>query len=107
MKYVLWTIAIFGIIVIVGGLIGYVQAHSLISLLSGLFFGIALLGSAYAISKGYNRAHYIAVLLALLLTAFFHYRYVKTGVFFPSAFMAILSALVTVWLLISRPRRRQ
>lgn len=106
MQKAMWVIAIFGAVVILGGVIGYLQAQSLISLFAGTFFGIALLSSALAIMKGVNVAHYIALLIAVLLTAFFHWRYLRTGAFLPGGLMAIVSCLVSVWLLILRPKKQ-
>lgn len=103
MKWTKWIVAVFGALLIIGGCIGYVQKQSLISLLSGALFGTVLLVTAFAIHKGTHKAHYVALLLAMAFTLFFHLRYIWTAVFFPSGAMALLSCLVTVALLILRP----
>lgn len=105
MRTAMWIIAIFGAIVMLGGAIGYFQAQSLISLVVGSFFGIALLMSAFALMNGINTAHYVALLLAVLLTLFFHYRFLQTGAFMPAGMLAMLSCIVSVCLLVLRPRR--
>ena len=105
MRIAIWIIAVFGAIVLLGGIIGYVQAKSLASLFSGTILGVALLSSAIALLKNVNTAHYVAMLIAALLTIFFHYRYLETGAVVP-ALMAVTSCLVTVALLILRPKRR-
>lgn len=104
-----WTtgiVAAFGALLILGGSIGYVQKQSLISLLSGILAGTVLLVTAYAIHKGTHRAHYLALLLAMLFTLFFHLRYVWTAALFPNGAMALISCMVTVALLILRPSYR-
>lgn len=104
-----WTTGIvtaFGVLLILGGSIGYVQKQSLISLLSGALSGTVLLVTAYAIHRGTHRAHYLALLLAMLFTLFFHLRYVWTAALFPNGVMALISCLVTVALLILRPSYR-
>lgn len=102
----MWLIAAFGVVIMAGGIVGYLQSQSLISLITGSLFGLALLASAFAITRGVRVAHYVALLLAATLTAFFHWRFVKTEVFLPSGLLAIISCFVSVALLVFRPRKK-
>lgn len=106
MRVAIWIVIAFGLIIFGGGVIGYVTKHSLASLIAGSLFGIALLSSAYALSQGIYKGHYIALILAILLTVFFHVRFVQCQQFMPSGLLSILGCLVSVSLLILRPNNR-
>lgn len=106
MSWTTWIVAAFGAFMILGGSIGYIQKQSLISLFSGALFGTVLLATAYAIYRGAYKAHYLALLLAMGFTLFFHLRYIWTSAFFPNGIMALISCLVTVALLILRPTNK-
>lgn len=107
MSWTTWIVAAFGAFMILGGSIGYIQKQSLISLFSGALFGTILLAMAYAIYRGAYKAHYLALLLAMALTLFFHLRYVWSAAFFPNGIMALISCLVSVALLILRPAHQE
>lgn len=95
---------IYGVLVAVGGVIGYLKAKSLPSLIMGLLFGIGLLGASYALQKNYNAAFCAILGLSGFLTLFFGYRYWLTKGFMPGGLMAILS--LVVFLLISLMRTK-
>lgn len=87
---------IYGIIILVGGLMGY-SAGSKASLIAGGLFGVLLIGCAF-IMKRYIYAEYFAVLLAFILTLFFGYRFSQT-ISFQGGALTLLSAFVTTVLL--------
>ena len=97
---------IYGTIVLIGGVAGYLQAQSLISLFSGLFFGLGLIGAALTVMRGYTSAHFTAIGLTILLTLFFHYRFAMTQVFMPAGMMAIVSVLALIGMFVYRPAKR-
>ncbi len=97
---------IYGVLVLVGGVIGYQKVQSLPSLISGLVFGIALLTAAFGTWRGFISAHYTAIALTIVLTLFFHYRFVVTQTFMPAGMMAIVSILALIGMFIWRPVSR-
>lgn len=87
---VLW---IYALLLLIGGLIGYLKAGSLISLGMSSFFGIFITISAFFVwSKNSQRAFYIAASLLICLLAFFAYRFIVTHQIMPAGFMALLTA---------------
>jgi len=94
MKREALIVLIYGVIVALGGVMGFVKAGSQISLIMGLSFGLLLIGSSVTIFKKKFIGAYIACAVSLILGAMFLFRYCNSHNFFPSAFMAIVSALV-------------
>ena len=85
----------YGIFVILGGVVGYVQAGSQISLYAGTAAGgIALLSSRLCKKGYYNMGLKILTAVSLGLSILFIKRYQATGVILPTGFMAINSAFV-------------
>ena len=96
MKVTATIVFVYGLLIFIGGLIGYIKGSSHASLISGSVFGAALLLSAYLISKGKLMAQYFALGLTFLLDALFTYRYAKTLNFFPAGFLSLLSLAVLI-----------
>ncbi len=80
------------------GYIGYREANSTASLVSGLVFGSLLVLSAIGMFAGQKVGGYTALGLTVLLTAVFAYRYAETGKGLP-AILAVLSAGMLLFLL--------
>lgn len=76
------------LILILGGLVGYLKAGSLLSIISSLVFGSLLLIGLYNKST----ATLLLTLTALLL--FFAYRWFQTGNFLPAGVLLVLTGLV-------------
>ena len=100
MKVSALTALIYGLLVAGGGLMGYRQAQSLASLVSGLIFGVAILASGWWIAKGAMTALCVALALAAFLALFFGYRFVSAGKFMPAGMMTIASLLALFFLLL-------
>lgn len=96
MKAAAWIILIYGIVVLVGGVIGHLQAGSAASLITGASFGILLLLSSIGMFRDHLFPTYAALILTLLLDAFFTYRWVLTMKFFPAGIMSLLSLIVLI-----------
>ena len=107
MKVTATIVFIFGLLIALGGLIGFVKGNSQASLVSGSVFGSALVISAYFISKGKIAAQYCALAVTFLLDGIFTYRFAKTLHFFPAGFLSLasLAVLIVVALKIRRTRR--
>jgi uncharacterized membrane protein (UPF0136 family) len=89
---------IYALIVFVGGLMGYIKAQSLISLIMGTGFAIALFICGGALWKNLSWGYYGSLVLSLILLVFFGYRYSLTMAIFPAAVMTVLSAIVLILL---------
>ncbi|MBG1267401.1 TMEM14 family protein [Nostoc sp. WHI] len=83
----------YGILSIVGGIIGYIQATSMVSLLSGSISGLLLITAAYFQLQGQTWGAILAVLVTAVLVVFFAFRLAKTRKFMPAGLMTILGML--------------
>ncbi|MGV0108118.1 Small integral membrane protein [Nostoc sp. DSM 114160] len=83
----------YGILAIVGGVIGYIQATSKVSLLSGSISGLLLILAAYFQLQGQTWGAILAVLFTAVLVVFFALRVVKTRKCMPAGLMTILGML--------------
>jgi uncharacterized membrane protein (UPF0136 family) len=90
---------IYGALVLVGGVMGWVKARSKPSLISGIVFGVALILFGYGISQGHAADVWVAIGLAGLLAIIMGIRFAKTKKFMPAGLLAILSAVVVAMLL--------
>lgn len=97
----LWSglIVVYGLLVAIGGIIGYRKAQSKISLLSGLGSGVALEIAAYITWQNREIGLSLATIIAVFLTIVFGIRWLKTGALMPAGMMAILSALIAIVLI--------
>lgn len=86
----------YGLIVLIGGLIGHAKAGSTASLVSGLVFGTLLIFSAIGIYMRKPFSQYAALVLAFILDGFFTYRFSHSLKFFPAGFMSLLSLMVII-----------
>jgi uncharacterized membrane protein (UPF0136 family) len=85
---------IYGILLIIGGAMGYVKAKSVPSLVAGLVCGFIalLLGYRYA----WHFAPYAAFILALVLIFMMGSRYLKTRKPMPALLIVVLSVVVAI-----------
>lgn len=89
----------YAILLIVGGVMGYVKARSRASLVSGLLSGVgALLAATLSMSK-VRWGVPLGALLAVSLFVVFGYRYaIRSNRFMPSGMIAVLSLVVLLLL---------
>lgn len=85
-KIVLWT---YVALLVAGGLIGYLKAGSVVSIITSVAFAIPIALCALGILPSW-----VADALVGVLIAFFVYRLVKTQKFMPAGMMAALSVVV-------------
>ncbi|WP_373529526.1 TMEM14 family protein [Nostoc sp.] len=83
----------YGILAVIGGIIGYIQAKSKVSLLSGSISGLLLIIAAYFQLQGQTWGSILALLVTAVLVIFFVFRLVKTRKFMPAGLMTILGIL--------------
>lgn len=94
----------YALLVLCGGITGYVMANSLASLIMSSVFTVLLLVSAYLTWKNSSFGYLSASALVLLLTLFFGFRFFLTFKFAPAGIMMVLSAILLLWLYRKRPR---
>ncbi len=89
------TLGIYGVLLAVGGLIGYFKAGSRPSLIAGLLSAVAAF-TALGLSVGRSQlGPPLGLVLSIALFVLFGYRYaVKTGKFMPSGLLAVVSLVV-------------
>ncbi len=82
---------VFGLLVVAGGVIGYVKADSLRSLVAGLFFGNLLMVSIWL-----KWGNYLADIVSISLLIFFIMRLINTGKFMPAVLIIVLASMCIV-----------
>ena len=87
---------IFGLLTIVGGVIGYVKAGSTASIIAGGISGIALIVAAWLLPGNVALGLIIAGVVSIALAAKFIPDFMKTGKVMPAGLMAILSVIGVV-----------
>lgn len=91
-----WSILIYGVVVLLGGVMGYIKAKSQVSLLSGVGSGIALVIAWFICTQNSMAGLALAALLGLILSIVFIMRFIRTRSFMPSGLMMLLSMAATV-----------
>jgi uncharacterized membrane protein (UPF0136 family) len=88
--------AVYGVLMIVGGVIGHNQTGSKASLIAGVISGI-LIGGAVVVSLQKPVVGYGAVVgVAVILCAAFAKRFLKTQAFMPSGMLLVMSLVVVL-----------
>ena len=84
---------VFGILTIAGGVVGYVKAGSMASIIAGSIAGVLLLVGAFLLPE--HRAVGLATvfIISLLLAAQFVPKFLRTGRIMPAGMMSIFSAI--------------
>jgi uncharacterized membrane protein (UPF0136 family) len=101
-----WVVLLFGILVAVGGVMGYVSAKSTASLIAGVVAGLLLAGSSIAMMRdAYQAGWWLALVVTILLLGRFGYAaYEKGFKMMPGGMVIIMSLIVLVVLLTQRGR---
>ncbi len=85
---------IFGALTIAGGVMGYIKAHSMPSLIAGGIAGLALLLAGYLIGAGRTQPGLIlGLVLSLALAGQFIPKYLSAHKFMPAGMMSILAVV--------------
>lgn len=84
---------IFGLLTIVGGVIGYLKAGSTASIIAGSVSGIALLIAAFLLPGNPVLGLAIAGLVSILLAGRFIPAFMQSGTVMPAGLMSILSVI--------------
>jgi uncharacterized membrane protein (UPF0136 family) len=94
---------IFGALTILGGVIGYVKAGSVPSIIAGAITGALLLVAGALLPEHRAAGLVTALIVSLLLAAQFVPKFIRTGKVMPAGLMSILSVIgivvaVVAWL---------
>jgi len=84
---------IFGLLTIVGGVIGFVKAGSTASIVAGSISGILLLVAAFLLPNYQALGLAVGALTSVLLAGRFIPAFIKTGQVMPAGMMAVLSVI--------------
>ena len=85
---------IYGILLIVGGLMGYVKARSVPSAVAGLVCGLIALFLGYRYT--WHEAPFAALILSLVLLFMMGRRYFRTRKAMPALLIVVLSVIVAI-----------
>jgi uncharacterized membrane protein (UPF0136 family) len=94
---------IFGALTIIGGVIGYLKAQSVPSLIAGAITGVLLLFAGFILPQNRTAGLVTALIVSVLLAAQFVPKLIRTGKVMPAGLMSILSVIgivvaVAAWL---------
>jgi uncharacterized membrane protein (UPF0136 family) len=94
---------VFGGLTIIGGIIGYVKAGSVPSVVAGAITGVLLLIAASLLPEHRHAALATAFVVSLLLAAQFVPKLIRTGKVMPAGMMSVLSVIgivvaIVAWL---------
>lgn len=87
---------IFGLLTIVGGLIGYFKAGSTASIIAGSIFGVLLLIAAWLLSGNPVVGLILGIVISVALAGRFVPLFIKTGHLMPHGLMSVLSVIGVV-----------
>jgi uncharacterized membrane protein (UPF0136 family) len=84
---------VFGALTIIGGIIGYVKAGSVPSIVAGAITGVLLLVAGSLLPQHRAAGLATALVVSLLLAAQFVPKFFRTGKIMPAGLMSILSVI--------------
>ncbi len=107
MRYTGFVVTIYGLLVVAGGLIGYLRADSLPSLIAGSVCGALLFASGLGFYKSSVVAFFTALGVSLALTIFFAIRYYLSLQMMPAGMMALFSFVVVLLILTTKGKPKR
>jgi uncharacterized membrane protein (UPF0136 family) len=93
-----WPVLVYALLLMILGFLGYQRTGSEISLYVGIITGVGVLVGSIGMLSGKVWGAYLALILTLLLTITFAFRYTATGKVFP-ALLSVLSGGMLLFLL--------
>jgi uncharacterized membrane protein (UPF0136 family) len=84
---------LFGVLTIAGGIVGYVKAGSVVSIIAGSITGVLLLVAAFLLAEHRGVGLVTALVISLLLAVQFVPKFLQTGRVMPAGMMSILSVI--------------
>jgi uncharacterized membrane protein (UPF0136 family) len=92
---------IFGLLTIVGGVMGYVKAGSTASIIAGSISGVLLLVAAFLLPEHLALGLCVAAIISIALAGRFIPAFIKTGHVMPAGLMSVLSALGVIMAIVA------
>jgi uncharacterized membrane protein (UPF0136 family) len=99
------ALLLYAIIIAAGGIMGYVAAQSMVSLVNGLVAAVILLIGLAVSFKNPTAGFGLSAVVALALGVFFAYRFFTTGKWMPGGVTMILSAVAFVLMALAALRK--
>ena len=96
---------IFGLLTIAGGIIGYLKAGSVASIIAGAITGVLLLVAAFLLPEHRVAGLATALIVSLLLAAQFVPKLIRTGRIIPAGMMSVLSVIGIIAAMIAWVRK--
>lgn len=84
---------IFGVLTIIGGIIGFTTKGSVASIVAGSISGILLLGGAFMLPNNATAGLAITGVVSILLAGRFVPAFIKSGDLMPAGMMSVLSVI--------------
>ena len=84
---------VFGALTIVGGIVGYLKAGSVASIIAGSITGVLLLIAAFLLPEHRAIGLATALIMSILLAAQFVPKFLRAGRVMPAGMMSILSVI--------------
>lgn len=100
------ALLLYAVIIAAGGVMGYVSAQSVVSLVNGLIAAVLLLVGLAISFKNPTAGFGLSAVIALALGVFFAYRFFTTGKWMPGGITMILSAIAFVLMVIALVRKQ-
>lgn len=96
-QFALYEGIVYGLLLIVGGVVGYTKAHSKASLYAGSASGVIAISFSYMGLTGNDLlALFLLAAESILLSAFFYMRYSASKKFMPAGMMVVVSGISLV-----------
>jgi uncharacterized membrane protein (UPF0136 family) len=96
---------IFGVLTILGGVIGYLRAGSMASIIAGSISGILILVAALLLPGNVVAGLALGGVISLLLVGRFLPSFIRTGDFMPAGMMSILSIIGLIMAILAWVKR--
>ena len=100
---------LFGILTIIGGIVGYSTTSTWEPLVAGIAAGVVLIGAALKMQKGARSGVYTSLFVTVLLLGYAMIRITEDGTFVPGGIMAIVAGISFLLLvaLLLQPKERK
>ncbi len=95
----------FGLLTIVGGIVGYASKGSMASIIAGSISGLALLVAAFLLPHNIVAGLVLAALVSVLLAGRFVPAFLETGALMPAGMMSVLSVIGVITAIVAWMKR--